>query len=236
MRQQHKADDEQETPLAKESVFLIVIAAKFHLVSRPQTHARRALYRVRSLMAHCAMGSVEFLPMDIDWTALGTLALATTTVWLAIETRHATQAATKTHQLEARPYLAFKDASVAIDSKSLLGQVSITLNNPGRVLVFYRITQLIVGINGVSPVPPKLPSTTIPVYPGSETFYYSDAAVGAPIPTSTLSQAVARFKLEYWSAPEQLHTLEVDVKIHFALSPEGRIDTRWMYVSDPIVT
>lgn len=172
----------------------------------------------------------------VDWTALATFALACTTVWLGFKTRAAARAAQATHLLEARPYLAFKEVSVSFDANTHIGGVGIILNNPGRVLVFYRMTQFVAAIGGQGPNPPKLPSTTVPVYPGGTITYYSGPIAGIATPPPT-AQGVARFKLEYWDASEaDKHTVEVDLTVELIAKANGLFDGHWRYASDPIIT
>lgn len=119
---------------------------------------------------------------DAGWLNVLTGALAIATVWLAIATHRAALATKAMVQLEAEPFLDFKNLQFRLQSPADVNstqpssaKVGLGFSNPGKVRVRYTVKSILVTMRGHTAENPKFVTTGSILLPGAEAVYWYPA-------------------------------------------------------------
>lgn len=168
-----------------------------------------------------------------------TLALAISTVWLAIETRRMSTAAKSSIELETRPYLAFRGlylsfaklASPAPPTETPALRVGLKLFNPGKVLVTYQVESITVSFPGSTLDSPTFETTGGVIHPGEETLFFYPwlPFTGQP---NILGGGEIAFTIAFRSTVNQQS--RVKAKLTFTIKSADAKDYEWIFSEGPV--
>jgi len=164
-----------------------------------------------------------------------TAALAVATVWLGAETRRMAVAAKASIDLESQPYLSFRGFLIKIGtfqdfSNQNTGafRLGLRLLNPGKVLVTYEVSSMLVSVNGTTAPNPRFDTMGGVIHPSDEMLFFYPI-IATAIPLKTPATAEAEFRINYWAIPTEKKSLTAKVRVLLT----SETDHEWTYLEGP---
>ena len=179
------------------------------------------------------------MPLDSqDITNLLTLALAVSTVWLAVATHSMAKATRDAVAIQAQPFLAVDGLSLGLGQAAEpvpgapagISRLALLLSNPGQVLVHYEVESLDVTFNGSKVSAPAFHTRRGVVHPKAQAqFFYPTIAFAETLRPGMSGEV--DFKIAYWASLYAV--LHVTGRMQYVLQTiePGRME--WIYLDGP---
>jgi len=173
-----------------------------------------------------------------DITNLLTLALAISTVWLAIATHNMAKATREAVAIQGQPFLAVdgialalgQAADIASGGAAGISRLALVLSNPGQVLVSYEVETFEVTFNDSKVQKPEFFTRRGVIHPKAQAQFYYPSIQFAGQLRPGLSGEV-EFTIGYWATLHEVHHVSGRMRYMLQSVEPGRIE--WLYLDGP---